>query len=202
MIVVSRTSASPISDYSDLQTSIAAWLHRGDLTSVIPDFIALAEAKLNRRLRLRAMENSTTGTVAQYVSLPDNYIGMRSIKVSSGSSSYPLTFVPPSEISGTNGTPNSYSIIGDVIYFEPYSSSYTYKLDYYEKFGPLSDGVNWIITNAPDVYLYASLVEAAPYIKDDERIGLYSQLLETAIADLEKSDKKDRYGSDLVVKVC
>lgn len=191
-----------IANYSDLQTAIGNWLHRGDLTSVIPDFISLAESKLNRRLRLRAMENTATGTVAQSVSLPTGYVGMRSLTVNSGSTSYPLTYITPSEIQGNNDAPLSYSISGDSLYFEPYSSSYSYTLNYYKSFDALSGGVNWLITNAPDVYLYASLVEAAPYIKDNERVSLYAQLLETAISNLEKSDRKDRYGSDLVVKAC
>src|SRR5574343_366495 len=191
-----------IANYSELQTAIGNWLHRGDLTSVIPDFISLAESKLNRRLRLRAMENTATGTVAQSVSLPTGYVGMRSLTVNSGSTSYPLTYIPPSEIQGNNDAPLSYWISGDSLYFEPYSSSYSYTLNYYKSFDALSGGVNWLITNAPDVYLYASLVEAAPYIKDNERVSLYAQLLETAISNLEKSDRKDRYGSDLVVKAC
>ena len=191
-----------IANYSDLQTAIGNWLHRGDLTSVIPDFVSLAESKLNRRLRLRAMENTATGTVAQSISLPTGYVGMRSLTVNSGSTSYPLTYIPPSEIQGNNDAPLSYSISGDSLYFEPYSSSYSYTLNYYKSFDALSGGVNWLITNAPDVYLYASLVEAAPYIKDSERVSLYAQLLETAISNLEKSDRKDRYGSDLVVKAC
>lgn len=191
-----------IANYSDLQTAIGNWLHRGDLTSVIPDFISLAEAKLNRRLRLRAMENTATGTVAQSVSLPTGYVGMRSLTVNSGSTSYPLTCIPPSEVQGNNDAPLSYSISGDSLYFEPYSSSYSYTLNYYKSFDALSGGVNWLITNAPDVYLYASLVEAAQYIKDNERFNFYAQLLETAISNLEKSDRKDRYGSDLVVKAC
>jgi hypothetical protein len=37
-----------ISTYTDLKTSIASWLNRDDLTSVIPDFISLAEAGINR----------------------------------------------------------------------------------------------------------------------------------------------------------
>lgn len=191
-----------IANYSDLQTAVGNWLHRSDLTSVIPDLISLAEAKLNRRLRLAAMENTATGTVAQSVSLPTGYVGMRSLSITSGSSTKSLTYLSPSEIKNNNATPIGYSIIGDSIYFEPYSSSYSYTLNYYKKFDPLSSGVNWLITNAPDVYLYATLLEAAPYIKDQNSIATYAQLLETAITNLEKSDKNDRYGSDLVVKVC
>ena len=44
-------------NYATLQTEVADFLHRTDLTSAIPTFIQLAETKLNRILRLRAMEN-------------------------------------------------------------------------------------------------------------------------------------------------
>ena len=42
--------------YADLQTAIAAWVNRTDLTAVIPDFVTLAEERMNRHLRVRQME--------------------------------------------------------------------------------------------------------------------------------------------------
>lgn len=60
-----------ISTYAELQTSVASWLHRADLTSQIPDFITLAESKLNRKLRLRAQETTATGTVSATVAFTD-----------------------------------------------------------------------------------------------------------------------------------
>ena len=44
------------SNYTELQTSVADWLDRDDLTARIPDFITLAEARFNRLLRIRSME--------------------------------------------------------------------------------------------------------------------------------------------------
>lgn len=46
--------------YSGLLASIAAWLDREDLTAMIPDFVTLAEARLNDRLRLAPMEMPAT----------------------------------------------------------------------------------------------------------------------------------------------
>ena len=42
-----------LSTYTELKASVADWLNRTDLTSVIPDFIALAEAQIERTLRTR-----------------------------------------------------------------------------------------------------------------------------------------------------
>lgn len=191
-----------ITDYSSLQTSIGNYLHRSDLTSVIPDFIAIAEAKLNRILRIRAMENIATGNVNSTVALPTGFTEMISLTVTSGGVTYPLQYIPPNQVVSESSSAKYYSLIGDSIYFVPGGSGETYTLTYYKKFDPLSSGVNWLITNAPDVYLYASLLEAAPYIKDQGMIQVWAGLLESSIAQLVKADYSDRYGSALVVMPC
>ena len=45
-----------LSTYSDLKTAIANFLARDDLTTQIPDFIRLAEARMSRELDTRSME--------------------------------------------------------------------------------------------------------------------------------------------------
>jgi hypothetical protein len=189
-----------LDNYSDLQTAVANYLHRSDLTSMIPDFITLAEAKLNRELRLRAQEDTANGTVAASISLPTGFLEMRGISVGSGNSTWNLTYSPVSNINSETGTPTDYSIKGDSLYFLPYSTAYSYTLDYYKAFDALSSGVNWLITNAPDVYLYATLLEAAPYMKNDARIGTWAQLLVDSVSRLKAADNRDRYGSNLMVR--
>lgn len=199
-----------ISTYAELQTSVASWLHRADLTSQIPDFITLAEAKLNRKLRLRAQENTATDTVSATVALPTGFVEMKSLTVSAGGENYPLTYVTPELITSETGQPSSYSIVGDNIVFQNSSTGYAYTLVYYKPFDSLSAGVNWLITNAPDVYLYATLLEAAPYMKNDKRIETWNFMLngdgtpenKGALGGLIHADKASKYGSALVVRVC
>ena len=52
-----------LSTYSELKTSVADWLNRSDLTSAVPDFISLAEAQVERRLRTRQMIVRATATI-------------------------------------------------------------------------------------------------------------------------------------------
>jgi hypothetical protein len=189
-----------ISNYSELQTSVASWLHRTDLTTQIPDFISIAENKLNRRLRLRAMENQATGTVASTVALPTGFVEMIALTVNNGGTVYPLTYTTPASLTGTSGTSYRYSIIGDNIYFMDSGSGETYTLTYYKKFDALSAGVNWLITNAPEIYLYASCLEACEFTRDVARIEEFNALLDTAIKRIMDADKFDRYGSDLVIR--
>ena len=52
-----------LDSYTNLKTAIANFLARDDLSSEIDDFIDLTEADLNRRLRIRAMENVSSFTI-------------------------------------------------------------------------------------------------------------------------------------------
>lgn len=48
-----------LTNYAELQTGIASWLQRTDLTSIIPDLVTLFEAFANRKLRVRQQEAAT-----------------------------------------------------------------------------------------------------------------------------------------------
>lgn len=190
-----------ISNYTELITAVERYLHRSDLTAMIPEFVSLAEAKINRTLRIRAMENVATGSVSASVALPTGFVEVIALTVSQGATTYPLRYVPPSQIESESASAYYYSLVGDSLYFVPASSSQTYTLTYYKKFDPLSDGVNWVITNAPDLYLYSTLLEAAPYIKNDDRIAVWAALMSESIRQIKSSDKRDRFGNGLAVMV-
>ena len=76
-----------INSYSTLQTAVANWLDRDDLTASIPEFISLCEARFNRTLRIRAMEtlDTSVSTVAgtKTIALPTGYVQMRDIHLTS-----------------------------------------------------------------------------------------------------------------------
>lgn len=190
-----------ITTYAELKTAVANWLSRDDLTTIIPDFITLGEAKLNRALRLRAMENVATGSVAATVALPTGFLQVRALTVTSSGVTWPVAYREPNLIYSKDGIARFYSIVGDNIYFLPDGSGETYSLTYYKKFDAVADSVNWLLTNAPDAYLYASLLEATPYIQNDSRIPVWESRLQQVIDQLKIADKHDRYGSSLEVVV-
>ena len=199
-----------ISNYSELQTAVANWLDRDDLTARIPEFIALAEARFNRVLRLRSMEAKyTANTVAgqRNLALPTSYIQMRNFQVNT-SPLTTLSYVTP-EIydrlwgGSTSGTPKFYTILANEVSFGPIPASVQeVEMLFYKKFDNLSGSVatNWLITNAPDIYLYGSMLEAEPFIMNDERVQLWAAALERGVSDLQEQDNKDRHsGSALRV---
>lgn len=197
--------------YANLKTAIADWLDRSDLTDRIPDFIALAEARLNRELRIRPMEVRSTLTLTagqRYFALPGGYLQMRNIQLNTNPVT-PLEYITPEMLdrlygSNTSGKPKAYSLIGDEIQLAPIpDTDYTLEVAYYEKFTPLSTDVttNWLTENAPDVLLYGALVEAEPFIKNDERMPLWLNAYKEAIDKIQKADDRDRHsGSQMRVR--
>jgi len=66
-----------ITNYTDLQTTIADFLNRDDLTTVIPTFIQLAETQFNRDIRHWQMEARTQGTQNagdEYMQIPADWV--------------------------------------------------------------------------------------------------------------------------------
>jgi hypothetical protein len=103
----------------------------------------------------------------------------------------------------TTGTPKFYTILANEVSFGPIPASVQeVEMLFYKKFDNLSvtTTTNWLITNAPDIYLYGTMLEAEPFIMNDERVPLWAQALQQGISDLQEQDNKDRHsGSALRV---
>jgi hypothetical protein len=75
-------------------------------------------------------------------------------------------------------------------------------MTYYKSFDALSDSTqtNWLILNAPDLYLYGTLLQAEPFLMNDERVPLWERGVRQVINDLQQQDDKDRHsGSEMRV---
>ena len=189
-----------IVDYSSLQSAVAEYLHRDDLATSIPDFITLAEARLNRRLRIRAMENRATGTASGgLIALPTGYREARCLHIASGGAYRRIDYVTPEQagLYIDSGSTSAFTVVGSNIELLPASDA-DYRLVYYKALDPLSTGQNWLILNAPDVYLYATLMEAAPFIKADARLQVWQMMLEAALTDLEAEDRAGALGGNTI----
>jgi hypothetical protein len=139
--------------------------------------------------------------------LPTGYVQMREIHLDTTPVTS-LQYISPEMLyrvwaGSSSGKPDSYSIIGDKIYFGPTpDSAYNYTMTYYKTFDALSDSntTNWVILNAPDVYLYGALLQAEPFLQNDQRIPVWERGLRQALSDLQSQDDKDRHsGSQLRV---
>ena len=195
--------------YDELKTSIANWADRDDLTAFIPDFIALAEARFNRELRLRSMEQkqiaNTVGGQSNY-ELPVNYLQMREFRLNNNPT-VSLTYVSPEIFEAWNlgsGQPKFYTIIANEIRVGPTpAGTYEMEMLFWRKFPNLTSTVasNWMLLNSPDVYLYGALMEMEPFIQNDARTALWMAGYQRAIDTLQLQDDKDRHsGSALTVQ--
>ena len=198
--------------YSDLQTSIAGYLARTDLTSQIPDFITFAENRLRRELRIRQMLKSvTTSTVSSdaTVEVPSDFLEIRDFVVMTNPIT-PLSYSGPSSLSNDSrtsqvGVPRSYTILASEFQLTPIpDAAYTLKMLYYAAPAYLSTSntTNVFLTTSPDALLYASLIEAEPYLMNDARINTWGTMYDRAIASLTKSDESTQYsGVPLSIKL-
>jgi hypothetical protein len=192
-----------ITSYSTLQTTVGDWLNRSDLTTVIPDFITLAEAQFNRTLRHRKMVERATATLdTEYSAMPADWL--ESIRYQLNTN--PITvmeFVSPDQAAmlkgaySTSGKPIFYSQIGQqfqVIPAPDSGSAYTGELTYYAKIPALSAGntSNWLLVDSPDIYLYGALLQSAPYLQDDQRLNIWAAIYQRLIEDLKVSDERSR----------
>ena len=191
-----------LTTYTELKASLADWLNRSDLTSVIPDFISLAEAQMERQLRTRQMIVRATASfaaAAEYGTVPDDFLEVKSIKLDTNPVTS-LTFQTIDsldQLSNTtylsSGKPLYFTVVGNQFRLLPIpDGAYTADLDYYAKLTKLSASVatNWLLTQAPDVYLYGSLLQAAPYLQDDARISVWSSLYLAGLDQLQVADDR------------
>lgn len=206
-----------INTYATLQTAVANWLDRSDLTDRIPEFITLAEARMNRTLRLAIMLNvdqTTLGGATALVAgtrdyaLPSGYLQMVDFHLRT-SPITTLSYLTPENMNrmwagSQGGKPLAYTIFSDNASGTPIKSvrlgpspgsAYDYSIMFYKKIDALSDSntTEQMLTNNPDVYLYGALLEAEPFLMNDQRVQLWATAFQESLRALQEQDNKDRH---------
>jgi hypothetical protein len=189
--------------YSALKTTVASYLARSDLTAMIPDFIRLAELRLQRDLRIRQMltvaQASTTGGVST-VGVPSDFLEMRDIHIVANPVRT-LSYEAPNSFyrntrSTESGVPNSYTVLAGDMQLAPLpDSTYVLQMLYYAKPPVLSDtnASNIFLANTPDALLYGALGEAEPYLMNDARLQVWAALYDRAVNSISTSDQASEY---------
>jgi hypothetical protein len=191
------------STYSALQTTIASYLGRTDLTAMIPTFITLAEARLQRELRTRPMLKSATANMTggdNTIGLPTDFLEMRDL-FTQGNPRMPVSYMSPSAFTRNarateSGRPVDYSVIGAEMNFAPIpDGNYVLEMLYYAKPTALSDTTtsNVFLANYPDLLLYGSLAQAEPYLMNDARLATWASLYASTAELIATSDDSSEY---------
>lgn len=193
-----------ITTYAELKAAIGEWLNRDDLDSVIPNFISLAEAQFNRTIRHRKMVVRADATLdTPYFAVPGDWLQTIRFQLNTNPVT-PLLFVTPeqaleeTQVYSAAQQPLFFAMIGEQFQVVPApDGSYDAELLYYGKIPALSDSntTNWLLTESPDLYLYGALAQTAPYLKEDERLGIWAGLYQKLFDDMMQADERSRIGS-------
>ena len=197
-----------ITNYATLKSTIADYLNRADLTSQIETFIQFAEADLNTRLRCREqIVRAEATSSAEFVQLPADWLEAINLHIVGGQQ--PLRYVTLDEADIINKeqiytAPHFYSLMNGAIEIIPEpADDIDIEMIYYAKITALSNvnTTNWLLTKAPDVYLYGALTHAAPFLMDDQRIPVFAQIYLARVQALQDESQKSLHsGSPLIAR--
>ena len=191
----------PINSYAELKSSIASYLQRSDLTSIIPQFIALAESDINADIAdVPELLVHATATTAANNPLVDT-LNMYALR-DAYCNGEPVHILQPNQQSTTytgTGHPQAISIEGAAairIYPTP-DAVYTIDVIYVPVISPSLAGgepddaaTNWILQRHPGVYLYGALQHASAYIEDAAKIGAWQQGYDAAIGRMRSANRQ------------
>lgn len=184
-----------ITNYATLQTAVADYLARSDLTSFVPNFVQNCENKLYRRLNLRNEETALSVAISSGLATVPTAFKALKFAYYDGAPIAMLKWVPITElydeypVRSQSTIPKLISREGTSFVFGPNAADGTLKGIYYAKPVPLrtTDG-NWYVLNAPEVLLYGSLLEATPFIKDDPRLPIWKAAYDDAVGSLMEEE--------------
>ena len=208
----------PLSTYDELQSSILSWLARApddedEVVERIKDFITLAEFRFNRELRVREMVERVEAPINEaQETMPARFLEPVSASLILPSGAVrPLKYVTAHELSrgarNVDGDPVLYSIVGGMILFgpkiefdedaDPDNIPKMEMIGYFSQ-EPLSDDneTNDILRFYPNIYLYASMLEAGAFIVADQT-GSWADLYADAV---ERANETSAFSMDSVTR--
>ncbi len=183
--------------YADLKTSLANWLADNDLSSYLDDFITLAEDRLARDLRIRAMELALSDTIASgVISVPAGFLELKHARIQAQSRNlepkdaqwiyrkYPLR--------SADSLPQFIGVDNTTFVFGPFpDATYAVSGTYYAKPATCVGGTTNVWTDTcPDALLFASLLEVEPFNKNDKRIAVWQTKYDQIVNRLNNNEKR------------
>ena len=170
-----------LTTYNELKAAVANFAHRADLSSSLDDLVTLAEKRIMREVRATEMETALSASIAAAgtLSAPSGFLGLKNAYVNT-SPTTKLTVVSLAQLltrypqRTSEDVPQVIAYDAGTFHFGPFpDSTYAVKGTYYKRQGPLSSAVYDLFSNNPDLYLFASLAELEPFLKNDKRIATW-----------------------------
>jgi hypothetical protein len=184
-----------LSNYTDLQASVASWINRADLTSQIPDFIAIAESFIADDVRVREMLVSDTLVTVpgqDYIDLPDGWLEFENIL---GVDGLPMEYVTPLKLRAdaplyAGSRLKYYSVEGErLLLGNVQDTAQNIPVSFYKQLDPLSvTPTNFLLTKRPQIYLYGALAQAALFMIDDPRAATWQGAYDAVVGKSKSAD--------------
>lgn len=197
-----------LATYNDLTTAIADWLDRTDLSAgTINTFVTLAEVDIFQRLRIREMETVGSAVISSSViPLPTGYLELKSAYIDTNplqalQKSTPDFIRSKYSVTGDTGVPRYIAREGTNFIFGPGpNSNYTVDYIYYQEPTSLatSSTTNSISSRCMSLYLYGSLIQAATYLGQEDKIGLWSTVYERLLNNFNQTQETEGFSGNFV----
>ena len=146
------------------------------------------------------METTITGVVtSEILYVPDDMLEVERIVLYPAGREVELEYMPAKNMQkyrGRTAMPFAFTAINQQIYVAPVpDAAYNYTMYYIARIPALSSirPTNYLLTSSPDIYLYAALMEASPYLKDDARVALWAQAYTNAVEKLQTQDDRQQH---------
>lgn len=192
-----------IDSLATLKSAMADWLARDDMTPYLENLILVGEKNLVRKVRATEMETAYSEAIASGVTtVPTGFLSWKWVHLSGSPSrflkvrtaawvmeNYPLR--------SSDGKPFYIARDGSSFIFGPYSDgAYTVVGTYYKRPTTILAEANSLFSAHPDLYLFACLAEAAPFLKNDARVAVWASKRDQMISAInEEADESDETGT-------
>lgn len=195
---------SYVMTYDSLLVDVRRYLERGFtqesdqiVYDQLPRLVTLGERRIARELKIqgfiRAVTTPLSTGVAVYLK-PDRWRDTISMTVTGSpifarSYEYCRSYWPDEGATDAPQFYADYDFQHWLITPTP-DAGYTLEVLYYEQPALLGDDLqtNWLTDYAPDLLLYATLLEASPFLKNDERVGLWQAMYDRSAKALSGED--------------
>jgi hypothetical protein len=197
--------------FSSLQDDLRAYLERGDITDTtvydqLPNLINLAERRLSRELKIEGTVTVVTSVMTAGQSVyakPDRWRETISVTIGKGIGYNKREVLAPRSYEFCRSVWDDPTQTAKPRYYTDYNYNhwlvaptpdqpYRYEVVYHELPALLdaTNQTNWWTEYAPNALLYAALLEATPFLKNDERIQVWQGFYDRAIAALNGEDQR------------
>jgi len=197
------TTPAAVMTYDSLTTDITQYLERNDAAVVnqIPSFIMLAEFEIAEQIKTLGQQQvvESTMTVGEpVIPKPARWRKTVSMNVTVSGQIQPILlrkyeylrqYAPSSTTTSTPLYYSDYNYDNWLVAPTP-DQAYSFEVLYYERLAPLSSSnqTNWITQNAPNAMLYGTLLQAMPFLKNDQR-QIFQQKYTEAMQVLKQEDQ-------------